>query len=466
MTTRTTTTPDDRAFAAPIGLSAFLLFTVEPLIGGSRCRSSVARRRSGRRSCSSSRPSCSSGYLYAHLSVYAARPLGAIVHLVLVRGSGWEPCSSPRRTVRATCGTAATAGPRPVLRPPGADHRPAGLRPHDDHAARARAGSPRAGPTGAGGDPVLAVRPEQRRLAARPARLSVRSSSRASGSPPSAASGLLGSRSLVGCWRSPRCRAMPAIAAPSGRAPPPAPSPRPVTSMPAQRIAWRAARSAGSCWPPSRPACSRRSRPSSRRTSCRRRSCGSSPLAIYLASFIVAFSPRGGSWSVRAAWSPRPLHHPAVGPVRLGRGLADPRRSSPLELVGLRLVAVALHGRLALDRPDAGPPDRVLPRPLDRRRARQRLRRPRRAALPGCLGVPDPARRGAPRARPVDPARRDRRAERAAGARGLDFSPVRRRRRRPDAAVPRRRRACWPSAWSDATRSVTRPGSAGSSSAA
>ena len=60
------------------------------------------------------------------------------------------------------------------------------------------------------------------------------------------------------------------------------------------------------------------------------------------------------------------------------------------------IVAIALHGRLAEDRPGAGPPHRVLPRPVRRRRARRRVRRARRAArLPRGLGVPDPAHRRA-----------------------------------------------------------------------
>jgi len=75
------------------------------------------------------------------------------------------------------------------------------------------------------------------------------------------------------------------------------------------------------------------------------------PLAIYLLSFIVAFSPRGGRlirWAVIAApamvtvlWVP----YGSAGGWPVLAVLA-------MELVAFGVVAVALHGRLAQDRPD------------------------------------------------------------------------------------------------------------------
>ncbi len=75
------------------------------------------------------------------------------------------------------------------------------------------------------------------------------------------------------------------------------------------------------------------------------------PLAIYLVSFIVAFSPRGGrwiGWAVAAApamvtvlWVP----YGSAGGWPVVAVLA-------MELVAFAVVAIALHGRLAQDRPD------------------------------------------------------------------------------------------------------------------
>jgi hypothetical protein len=75
------------------------------------------------------------------------------------------------------------------------------------------------------------------------------------------------------------------------------------------------------------------------------------PLAIYLISFIVAFSPRGGrwiGWAVAAApamvtvlWVP----YGSAGGWPVVAVLA-------MELVAFAVVAIALHGRLAQDRPD------------------------------------------------------------------------------------------------------------------
>ena len=121
------------------------------------------------------------------------------------------------------------------------------------------------------------------------------------------------------------------------------------------------------------------------------------PLAIYLASFIVAFSPRGGRL-VRLAVLAAPAMVTLLW-VPYGTAGAWPILALlVIELVAFGIVAVALHGRLAQDRPDPTPPDRVLPDPVRRWRAGVGLRRPHRAAgLPERLGVPDPAGRGARR---------------------------------------------------------------------
>ena len=69
-----------------------------------------------------------------------------------------------------------------------------------------------------------------------------------------------------------------------------------------------------------------------------------------------------------------------------------------MELVAFGIVAIALHGRLAQDRPDPAHLTEFYLILVDRRRARLGVRGHRRPArLPGRLGVPDPARRGARR---------------------------------------------------------------------
>ena len=75
------------------------------------------------------------------------------------------------------------------------------------------------------------------------------------------------------------------------------------------------------------------------------------PLSLYLISFIIAFSPRGSRWVARAAvvapamitvlWVP----YGSAGGWPVLAVLA-------MELVAFGIVATALHGRLAQDRPD------------------------------------------------------------------------------------------------------------------
>ncbi len=75
------------------------------------------------------------------------------------------------------------------------------------------------------------------------------------------------------------------------------------------------------------------------------------PLSIYLVSFIIAFSPRGGRW----------IHWAALAAPAMVTLLWVPYGSAGgwpvlvilvMELVAFGIVATALHGRLAQDRPD------------------------------------------------------------------------------------------------------------------
>jgi predicted methyltransferase len=75
------------------------------------------------------------------------------------------------------------------------------------------------------------------------------------------------------------------------------------------------------------------------------------PLSLYLLSFIIAFSPRGGRW---VGWA-------AVAAPAMVTVLWVPYGSAggwpvlavlAMELVAFGIVAIALHGRLARDRPD------------------------------------------------------------------------------------------------------------------
>jgi hypothetical protein len=75
------------------------------------------------------------------------------------------------------------------------------------------------------------------------------------------------------------------------------------------------------------------------------------PLAIYLASFIVAFSPRGGRWiGLAAAAAPAMV---TLLWVPYGSAGGWPVLAVlVMELAAFGIVAIALHGRLAQDRPD------------------------------------------------------------------------------------------------------------------
>ncbi len=75
------------------------------------------------------------------------------------------------------------------------------------------------------------------------------------------------------------------------------------------------------------------------------------PLALYLASFIVAFSPRGGRW-VRWAVLAAPAMITLLWVPYGSAGGWPVLAILGLELVAFGVVATALHGRLAQDRPD------------------------------------------------------------------------------------------------------------------
>ena len=205
---------------------------------------------------------------------------------------------------------------------------------------------------------------------------------------------------------------------------------------------------------------------SSPRTSSRRRYCGSSPLAIYLASFIIAFSPRGGSTGpagrrrrpamITLLWVP----YGSAGGWPILVILA-------MELVAFGVVAVALHGRLAQDRPDPSHLTEFYLILAAGGALASALRRGRCPdALRGHLGVPDPAGRGARRAGPRPRPRRH--APRRGHAPAVSTSA-------PFLAGFRgaaRCRTSWPSALlliaasSRPAHSRPRPASAGCSSAA
>lgn len=75
------------------------------------------------------------------------------------------------------------------------------------------------------------------------------------------------------------------------------------------------------------------------------------PLAIYLASFVVAFSPRGGRL-VRLAALAVPAAVTLMWVPYGATGFWPIVAILTVELVSFALIAVGLHGRLALDRPD------------------------------------------------------------------------------------------------------------------
>jgi hypothetical protein len=75
------------------------------------------------------------------------------------------------------------------------------------------------------------------------------------------------------------------------------------------------------------------------------------PLAIYLGSFIVAFSPRGGR-AIRAAVVAAPAMITLLWVPYGSAGGWPILAILAMELLAFGVVAVALHGRLALDRPD------------------------------------------------------------------------------------------------------------------
>ncbi len=75
------------------------------------------------------------------------------------------------------------------------------------------------------------------------------------------------------------------------------------------------------------------------------------PLAIYLASFIVAFSPRGSRW-IGAAVAVAPAMVTLLWVPYGSAGGWPVLAVLVMELAAFGVVAIALHGRLAQDRPD------------------------------------------------------------------------------------------------------------------
>jgi spermidine synthase len=75
------------------------------------------------------------------------------------------------------------------------------------------------------------------------------------------------------------------------------------------------------------------------------------PLGLYLVSFIIAFSPRGGRW-IRWAVIAAPAMVTVLWVPYGSAGGWPVLAVLAMELVAFGIVAVALHGRLAEDRPD------------------------------------------------------------------------------------------------------------------
>ena len=186
------------------------------------------------------------------------------------------------------------------------------------------------------------------------------------------------------------------------------------------------------------------------------------PLSIYLVTFIIAFSPRGQRWIGRAV-----LAAPAMITllwVPYGSAGGWPVLAVlAMELIAFGIVATALHGRLAQDRPD---PSRLtefyLILSLGGALASAFVALVAPSVFPGVwelpillvgalVGLALVAPKVAPRAR---------------SGRGLDFSPFIGGARERLLPVCRRRRRCWWPRSSSPAPSRRRPASAGSSSVA
>ena len=155
-------------FAIPIGLSAFLLFSVEPLVGRLVLPVFGGTPAVWATALFFFQAVLLAGYLYGHVSITRLGQWGPPVHLALA-GLGVRRPGRRAGARRRPADRDAAAGAGPAADPvrPG---RPAGLRPDDDHAARLRLVRGRA--VRARRRSLLALRPEQRRVAARAAGLS------------------------------------------------------------------------------------------------------------------------------------------------------------------------------------------------------------------------------------------------------------------------------------------------------
>ncbi len=315
-------------FALPIGLSAFLLFSVEPLVGRLTLPVFGGTPAVWATTLFFFQAVLLAGYLYSHLSVTRFGRWGPPIHLVIA-GLGLVALLTAPSRVADLRSEAVTPVADLVLHP-AARHRPAGVRPHDHDPV----GVGLAPPVPAGRRPecrrrrrpVLAVRPQQRRVAPRPPGLPAphRATPRAVRAARRLGRGVRGAHRTAGADGHPgppgRCglgrgcsrrRLRSRLWTSARRRPPPSRSTGPGASD-------------GCCSRRSRPVSSRPSRPSSRPTSSRRRCSGSSRSR--------SISHRSSSRSRRAAVvpsglrssPPRPWSRSSGSPT--GRPAAGPSR--------------------------------------------------------------------------------------------------------------------------------------------
>ena len=320
-------------FALPIGLSAFLLFSVEPLVGRLVLPVFGGTPAVWATVLFFFQAVLLAGYLYGHLSV-TRLGAGARSSTSSSRGSPSRRCCSPRPMSR----TSASRSSTPVVDLLRILVLIVGLPAFVlTTTTPLISGWFAAARSDEGGDPVLAVRPEQRRLAPRPAGLSDRSSSRGSGWRRSAGCGRSATRRWSSMLAVAATRVLPALRARTARALPlRRASPRPGRRPPPSTRPGRRGRGVASAidWP-------RRLRwlllaaiPSGLLSAVTNFIATDlvsapllwvAPLAIYLAVVHRRVLParRMGGPAQRPGGAGD--DHAAVGPVRLGRRLAAAR---------------------------------------------------------------------------------------------------------------------------------------------
>ena len=335
-------------FAATIALSAFLLFTVEPLVGRLTLPTFGGTPSVWATVLFFFQSVLLVGYAYGHLSATRLGPRrGAIVHVILALLAVAALSLAPARIGDAARRRA--AGRRqPRLDPDPHDRRP-GPADHRDHAAAELV--VRRDPIGRrpARRSVLALRAEQRGVVRGPARLPVPHRAVARSRRPAVG---LGSRGRGSRRLSRRlCLARPPTGSsgrgrrgcvgPGDRSPPPRPGPARSAGDDAARWLLLAAVPSGLL---------------SAVTNFITTDLISAPLlwvvplAIYLLTFVIAFSERGRRIVPGAEW----LAPAAVTLLWVPFGSAAGWPIGPLLLVefaGLAIVATTLHGRLAADRP-------------------------------------------------------------------------------------------------------------------